>query len=65
MFLIVYDETVKNELVTAGCKLIQEKTDINKKTIWCFEKAPDFSFDIKSEKYKGKMFAVDRVRFDF
>lgn len=65
MFLITIDEKVKDKLLTSGCTLIQGKSDIKGKMIWCLKRAPDFSFDIKSEEYNGKMFAVDNIRLDF
>ena len=58
MYLVTVDENVKNKLIALGCTLISEKSDVNKKYIWCLKKAPDFILDYQSEDLMERFFLL-------
>lgn len=63
MYLCVFDKDLFALLTEMGAELIQAKEDIKGNVLWVFNHPGYFSFDV--EKFRGKYFTTDAVRFDF
>lgn len=64
MFIVVMDFALKENLISKGCELIRSETTLDKKDFWILKKPESFNFDFE-EKYRGKYFFTEHIRFDF